>query len=170
MVFSITTLSQSNSKNLQKNSNPWRFLPSSLFCSKYLAPLTAKCVQGGNAIIISHFSFSSGSTSPCICHSGCPPLHSCMSQEKALCPRARNALHTSWLSSQATSTFIMSLPFLSFSRTKSADSFYHISCSANSQMLIMRGTSQKNFSIISSAMVFSLNPPMPFLLGLCPIR
>lgn len=33
-----------------------------------------------------------------------------MSQEKALCPFSRNAIHTRWLSSQAIKTFIFYLP------------------------------------------------------------
>ena len=134
--FSTAILSQSASIICMKNTHAFCCRKSFCFSGNHLAPLTAKSVQGGWAITRSHrppcscvipsivvneqFPLSNGKQSPWICHSGCPPLHSWMSQEKALCPRARNALHTSWLSSQATNTFIMSLPFLSFSRTKSA--------------------------------------------------
>lgn len=45
------------------------------------------------------------SASPLMCHSGCPPEQSCISQLYASCPRSRNAMHTLCDSSQATRTF-----------------------------------------------------------------
>jgi len=100
----------------------------------HLAPALVRYVQGGCAIIMSHLpstqcktpsfvlnlkpyqsspgiacldGLSTFKTSPCMCHSGCPPEHSKISQEYASCPFSRKALHTAWLSSQATKTFIL---------------------------------------------------------------
>lgn len=101
-------------------------VPSACFLAKCLAPLAARSVHGGNAIIISHSPsircccpsivvnvqspLISGNTSPRMCHSGCPPDGSCISALYASCPRALNALHTVCDSSQATNTLN---PFLS---------------------------------------------------------
>ena len=72
-------------------------------------PLSHLCVCV-SAVVNVQFPLSNGRTSPLMCHSGCPPLHSCISQENALWPFARNALHTSCDSSQATNTFMSAHP------------------------------------------------------------
>ena len=93
---------------------------------KRQAPAFDKYVHGGKAIIISHlpqilcstpsivknlqFPLSNGITSCCICHSGCPPEHSIISQEYASCPSLHSSMVTAWDSSQATSIFIFTLP------------------------------------------------------------
>ena len=80
-------------------------------------------VQGGCAMIKSHLlsilcfkpsivsnshrPLISGNTSPLICHSGCPPEHSRMSQLYSSCQRSRNAMQTRCDSSQAIKTFIL---------------------------------------------------------------
>jgi hypothetical protein len=84
--------------------------PSARFSANHLAPETHKSVQGGNAISMSHFIFKSSNASTRRCHSGCPPLHSWMSQEYASCPSRRISTVTAWLSSQATSTLIRPPP------------------------------------------------------------
>lgn len=84
--------------------------PSSRFFLKCLAPLTARCVHGGNAIIMSHLSLSnSGITSCCKCHSGCPPLHGRISHEYASCPSFLNSVVTLCDSSHATNIFICNI-------------------------------------------------------------
>lgn len=82
-----------------------------LFCGYILhAPAAVMYVHGGKVMIISHlpicrwtfpssvvnsqFPFRIGKTSAFICHSGWLPLGSMMSQLKARCPFARNAVQT----------------------------------------------------------------------------
>lgn len=103
-------------RNLKKNSFASRasFNLSSLstpaFRYIHLAPALLIYVHGGCAISKSHSPscacflpssvrntqcpFIKDKQSPLTCHSGCPPLHSCKSHEKALCPNSRKALHT----------------------------------------------------------------------------
>ena len=70
----------------------------------HLAPALLMNVQGGWAIIKSQSWLMICSASPLMCHSGCPPLQSWISQLYASWPNSRKALHTAWLSSHATST------------------------------------------------------------------
>src|SRR5699024_721792 len=113
--FSTQIFLQSAFINFIKNSfalMPFLYLSSCKTPPLYkcLAPALEIYVQGGCAIIISHlpdiscnvpscvinfvFPFKIGNTSPRICHSVCPPLHSCISQEYASCPFSRKAIHT----------------------------------------------------------------------------
>lgn len=107
--FSIAIFSQfAFAKRIKKSRasycNSIGFLPS----VNHLLPVTQRCVQGGNAMIISHFIFKSSSASHCRCHSGCPPLQACISQLYASCPSFRISIVTAWLSSHATKTRISS--------------------------------------------------------------
>ena len=128
--FSIAILSQSAFANAMKNltassrcaSRPGKRSLNS--CLNHLFPVTARYVQGGCAIIKSH--------SPvCVCISGLKRTVAVQQRKhiflymplrvtprtlldvtrKALCPFARKALQTSWLSSQAIKTFIKTPPY-----------------------------------------------------------
>ena len=66
--FSMAILGQSQFANFIKNSIAACCRPSRRFSSKYLAPLTARCVHGGNASTISHLIFRSSIASTWICH------------------------------------------------------------------------------------------------------
>ena len=111
--FSIAIFSQSAFAKAMKN-----LIASSLFFFRWIAfspyrstlnqrfPVAVKYVQGGKAIIMSHFSFSNGMTSCCKCHSGCPPEHSWISQEYASFPRRRSSMVTACDSSHATRIFM----------------------------------------------------------------
>ena len=50
-----------------------------------------------------------GKTSPKICHSGCPPLHSCISALYASCPNRLNSEHILCDSSHAINIFAISI-------------------------------------------------------------
>ena len=83
-------------------------------------------MQGGCAISKSHFPTScvcpsivvtippstASRASPRMCHSGCPPLGSCISHEYDSNPRSRNARHTRCDSSHATRTLILDGSFI----------------------------------------------------------
>lgn len=125
--FSTAIRSQSaNAKCMKKTIASYRLLYRRLAALPYFPmsnhelPVTVRYVHGGCAISKSHLPtscstpsmviitppFRAASASPSICHSGCPPDGSIMSQLYASCPFARNAFHTVWLSSQAIRTFI----------------------------------------------------------------
>lgn len=76
----MAILSQFAVANFIKKSTLLCCRPSAIFCAKYRAPLAARSVQGGKAMIISHRILSISKASTCRCHSGCPPEHGWMSQ------------------------------------------------------------------------------------------